>query len=254
MILNVTGLGFSYNGRRLLDGIGFSVHRGEMLVVVGINGVGKTTLLKCLCGILTPDRGNILLEGKQISRMSRIEVARRIGYVPQRYSDTDMSVFDAVLLGRKPHIGWAIAEKDLKITEDILAMLNLESMALRPISSLSGGEIQKVMIGRSLAQSPELLLLDEPTSNLDLRNQIEIMDILAGVVKQKDLAIIVTMHDINTALRFADRFLMLKDGCIHSMTPRESITEELIRRVFDVDVVMGTVGDYQVVIPAKPVQ
>ncbi len=209
MILNVTGLGFSYNGRRLLDGIGFSVHRGEMLVVVGINGVGKTTLLKCLCGILTPDRGNILLEGKQISRMSRIEVARRIGYVPQRYSDTDMSVFDAVLLGRKPHIGWAIAEKDLQITEDILAMLNLESMALRPISSLSGGEIQKVMIGRSLAQSPELLLLDEPTSNLDLRNQIEIMDILAGVVKQKDLAIIVTMHDINTALRFADRFLML---------------------------------------------
>jgi len=252
MILNVTGLGFSYNGRRLLDGIGFHVHRGEMLVVVGINGAGKTTLLKCLCGLLKPERGHILIDGKEISRMNRVELARCIGYVPQRYPDTDMSVFDAVLIGRKPHMSWAVAENDLKITEDILTMLNLESMALRPISSLSGGEIQKVMIGRSLAQKPELLLLDEPTSNLDLRNQIEIMDILAGVVEQKGLAIIVTMHDINTALRFADRFLMLKDGCIHSMTPRESVTEELIRHVLDVDVVMGKVGDYQVVIPAKP--
>jgi len=252
MILNVTGLGFSYNGRRLLDAVDFHVHRGEMLVVVGINGAGKTTLLKCLCGLLKPDIGHVLLEGKEISRMNRVELARCIGYVPQRYPDTDMSVFDAVLIGRKPHMSWAVAENDLKITEDILAMLNLESMALRPMSSLSGGEIQKVMIGRSLAQAPELLLLDEPTSNLDLRNQMEIMDILAGVVEQKGLAIIVTMHDINTALRFADRFLMLKDGCIHSMTPRKSITEDLIRHVLDVDVVMGKVGDYQVVIPAKP--
>ncbi len=132
MILNVTGTRVQLQRSKAPRWNWLFVHRGEMLVVVGINGVGKTTLLKCLCGILTPDRGNILLEGKEISRMKRIEVAQRIGYVPQRYTDTDMSVFDVVLLGRKPHIGWAIAEKDLQITEDILAMLNLSRWLYAP--------------------------------------------------------------------------------------------------------------------------
>ncbi len=252
MMLSVANVGFSYNGRKILDDIGFRIHEGEMLVVVGVNGAGKTTLLKCLCGILRPDEGSIFIDETEIAQMERSDRARRIGYVPQRYSDTDTSVFEAILLGRKPHMGWTVTEKDLHVTEEILRALKLESMALRPISSLSGGEVQKVIIGRSLAQEPDLLLLDEPTSNLDLKNQMEIMDILTGVARNRGLSVIVTMHDINTALRFADQFLMLKDGRVHSITPRASVTEELIRHVLDVDVIMGRVGDYRVVIPNKP--
>lgn len=250
MILSVRGVRFGYNGRNILDDISFNLSGGEMLAVVGVNGAGKTTLLKCLCGIFEPKGGSVLIDGKETAQMDRSERARRIGYVPQRYPDTDISVFDAVLMGRKPHMGWSVTRRDLRITEDVLHTLRLDSMALRPLSSLSGGELQKVTIGRSLAQEPDFLLLDEPTSSLDLKNQMEIMDILAGISKQRSLSTVVAMHDINTALRFADRFLMLKDGRIHSLTPRASITEESLRQVFGVDVTMGLIDGHRVVIPA----
>ncbi len=252
MILDVIDLKFRYNGKNILDGISFNLSEGEMLAVVGVNGAGKTTLIKCLCGILKPEKGNVFIDGRDTGRMGRAERARRIGYVPQRYSDADISVFDAVLLGRKPHMGWSSTRNDLRITEEVLCSLHLDSMALKPISNLSGGELQKVIIGRALAQEPDLLVLDEPTSNLDLKNQMEIMDILSRVAKQRELSTIVAMHDINTALRFADRFLMLKDGRIHSVLPRSSVTEESICQVLGVNVVMGRVDGHHVVIPGTP--
>ena len=251
MSLSVEGLAFSYNGRRILDDISFTLSRGELLAVVGVNGAGKTTLLKCLGGILRPERGKVFIDGRETSGMDRTERARRIAYVPQRYTDADITVFDAVLLGRRPHMGWSLAEEDLRITEDVLQALGLDSMALRPLSTLSGGEIQKVVIGRSLAQEPDLLLLDEPTSNLDLKAQMEIMSILTRVAQQSGLSTIAVMHDINTALRFADRFLMVKEGRIHSLTPRASISEDVLCQVFGVDVLMGIVEGYHVVVPAS---
>jgi len=165
-----------------------------------------------------------------------------------------VTVYDAVLLGRRPHMGWSLTERDHRVTMDVLHALHLESMALRPMSGLSGGELQKVMIGRSLAQEPDLLLLDEPTSNLDLKNQMEVIDILTVITKQRSVSTIVAMHDINTALRFADQFLMLKDGCIHSLSPRKDITGELIRQVLGVDVIMGKVDGFHVVIPTASAQ
>jgi len=254
MILNVSGVKFGYNGKMVLDEISFRLAEGEVLAVVGVNGAGKTTLLKCLSGILKPGSGKVLIDEMDTTRMDREERARRIGYVPQRYSDADVTVYDAVLLGRRPHMRWSLTERDLDVTEEVLCALHLESMALKPMSNLSGGELQKVIIARSLAQEPDLLLLDEPTSNLDLKNQMEVMDILTVVAKQRNVSTIVAMHDINTALRFADQFLMLKNGCIHSLAPRADITEELIRQVLGVDVIMGKVGGYQVVIPTTTAQ
>ncbi|HOW55545.1 MAG TPA: ABC transporter ATP-binding protein [Syntrophorhabdaceae bacterium] len=254
MNLNVSGVTFGYNGKMVLDDINFCLSGGEVLAVIGVNGAGKTTLLKCLCGILKPSGGAVLIDSTDTARMDRQERARRISYVPQRYVDASMSVYDAVLLGRKPHMGWSLTEHDLQVTEDVLHALHLESMALRQLSNLSGGELQKVIIGRSLAQEPDLLLLDEPTSNLDLRNQMEVMNILNTVAKQRNVSIIVAMHDINTALRFADRFLMLKDGHIHSLAPWGDITEGLICQVLGVDVIMGNVEGHHVVIPAPSIQ
>jgi iron complex transport system ATP-binding protein len=252
MILHVKGLQFGYNGKPVLDDISFSLSEGEVLAVVGTNGAGKTTLLKCLCGILELKKGRVFIDGLETTGMDRAERARRIGYVPQRYSEADINVFDAVLLGRRPHMDWSLTRHDLRVTEEVLRALHLESMALRPLSNLSGGELQKVIIGRALAQEPDLLVLDEPTSNLDLKNQMEIMNLLVAVARERSLSVIVAMHDMNTALRFADRFLMLKDGRIHSLTPRNSVTEDLICHVLGVDVVMGHIEGYPVVIPVAP--
>jgi iron complex transport system ATP-binding protein len=252
MMLDVSKVHFRYNGRMVLQDISFCLHGGEFLAVVGVNGSGKTTLLKCLNGILEQAKGTILLDGVDTRRMNRIDRARRISYVPQRYSDAHITVFDAVLLGRKPYMAWSWSEEDLRVTETVLSMLHLEDMALRPVSSLSGGELQKVIIGRAFAQEPQLLILDEPTSNLDIKGQMEIMGILSEVVKGRNISLIVATHDINMAMRFADRILMLKDGRIHSMALRGEVTEELIRQVLGVDVIMGRVEHYDVVVPLPP--
>ncbi len=254
MKLNVSGISFGYNGKKVLDDISFHLSSGEMLAVIGVNGAGKSTLLKCLCGILRPSEGKVAIDSTDTARMDQQERARRIGYVPQRYVDASITVYDAVLLGRKPHMGWSLTEHDLQVTEEVIRALHLEPMALRPLSNLSGGELQKVIIGRSLAQEPDLLLLDEPTSNLDLKNQMEVMNILNAVAKQRNVSTIVAMHDINTALRFADRFLMLKDGHVHSLAPWTDITESLICQVLGVDVIMGDVEGHHVVIPAPTIQ
>ncbi len=254
MILDVSNVKFAYNGKEVLNEITFHLVRGEMIAVIGINGSGKTTLLKCLSGILTPTSGSVRFDGADTIRMDRQQRARRIGYVPQRYVEADITVYDAVLLGRRPHMRWSVTDRDLQVAEDVIRSLHLESLALRPLSNLSGGELQKVIIGRALAQEPELLLLDEPTSNLDLKNQIEVMNMLNVISRERRLSTIVAMHDINTALRFADRLLMLKDGHVHSLIPRADITENAIRQVLGVEAILGNVDGYHVIIPTTTVQ
>lgn len=249
MILSVSGINFRYNSHPVLQEVTFELPSGQILGVLGVNGAGKSTLLKCINKILRPHGGTVLLDGTNLLRLSGDAVARRIGYVPQRYSEDQVTVFDAVLLGRKPHIKWAATDRDLRVVEGLLKLMGLEDCALRSVSTLSGGEAQKVMIARALAQEPKLLLLDEPTSSLDLRNQLEVMNLVIGVVRSEGVSAVIAIHDLNLALRFVDRFLILKGGSIHAMGLKEALTPEVIEEVYGVHSIFRTVEGYPVIIP-----
>jgi iron complex transport system ATP-binding protein len=249
MILSVNEITFRYNSHPVLLDVTFELPRGEIMAVLGVNGAGKSTLLKCVNRVLRPQGGSVLVEGTDLLRLSGDAVARRIGYVPQRYGDDQVTVFDAVLLGRKPHIRWAATDRDMRVVERVLTSMGLEDYALRPLSTLSGGEAQKVIIARALAQEPKVLLLDEPTSSLDLRNQLDVMNLVSTVVRTEGVSAVVAIHDLNLALRFADRFLILKDGVIHAMGPKEALNPEIIEQVYGVHSILRIVEGYPVIIP-----
>ncbi len=252
MILSVEGITFGYRSASVLGGVSFSMERGTVSAILGVNGAGKSTLLKCINRILRPAKGVVLLDETDLHKMTQTEIARHIGYVPQKYADNRLTVFDAVLLGRKPYIKWAATKRDIEIAENAIRAMKLEKFVLRPVSELSGGEMQKVIIARALAQEPDILLLDEPTSNLDLKNQVDVMNLITGVAREKKVAVVISIHDLNLALRFAGVFLLLKNGVIRECGGKESITTRIIREVYDVDVVLGEVGGYPVAIPVGP--
>jgi len=249
MILSVDGISFRYNSHPVLQEVTFELPSGQILGVLGVNGAGKSTLLKCINKVLLPHSGSVLLDGTNLLRLSGAAVARRIGYVPQRYTEDQVTVFDAVLLGRKPHIKWAATERDFRVVERLLKLMGLEACALRPVSTLSGGEAQKVVIARALAQEPKALLLDEPTSSLDLRNQLEVMNLVTNVVRSEGVSAVIAIHDLNLALRFVDRFLILKNGSIHATGLKEALTPEVIEEVYGVHSILSTVEGYPVIIP-----
>ncbi len=249
MILDVRHINFSYHNRPVLSDISFSSSAGELMAILGPNGVGKTTLLKCINAIHRPSSGEILVEGRDVLTMSPNEIARSIGYVAQRSESAWLTVFDAVLMGRKPHIKWKVSENDLKIVESGLRRLHLNELSLRYVTQLSGGELQKVSVARALVQEPQLMLLDEPTSFLDLKNQIEILEILRRVVDEHRIAAVMTMHDLNTALRYAQKFLFLKDHKVFATGHIEEITPEMIEEVYGVPVAIHKVDGFPVVVP-----
>jgi iron complex transport system ATP-binding protein len=248
MILSVNGIQFSYPSRPVLRGVSFQIERRQILAVLGVNGAGKSTLLKCLNRILRPEEGSVVLNGQDLLQMKRRDVAKRLGYVPQKNGVDSLTVFDSVLLGRKPYIGWAAAENDFQVVEKILRLMHLEELALRPVGELSGGEAQKVVIARALAQEPEILLLDEPISNLDLKNQLEVMDLIVRTVKDRGLSAILSIHDLNLALRFADLFLFLKNGRVHTFADRTAVTPAVIYEVYGVRVIFQEVQGFPVMI------
>jgi iron complex transport system ATP-binding protein len=249
MILNVQDLQFRFPGRPVLEQIRFMVEKGQVLTVLGTNGTGKTTLLKCLNRILTPTAGTVLIEGEPISTLSRNALAQKIGYVEQQRSGSRATVFNTVLLGRKPHIRWDISQHDMEIASQALETLGLADYALRYLDELSGGELQKVIIARALAQEPEILLMDEPTSSLDLKNQLEVLNLIRQISRARGIAAVVAMHDLNLALRFADRFILLKDKTIYAAGGPEVITPENIESVYAVPVTIAAHNGSRVVIP-----
>jgi iron complex transport system ATP-binding protein len=249
MILSLNGLGFRYPSRPVLQHVTFALDSGNCLAVLGTNGVGKSTLLKCINRILKPQEGVIRVDRDEVFKLSRLEVARRMGYVSQRNEGGRFTVFDAVVLGRKPYIKWDVSEKDLEIANRVIKKLGLETFALRYLDELSGGELQKVVIARALAQEPRVLLLDEPTSSLDLRNQLDVLNIVRQVVSEQGIAALVAMHDLNLALRFADKFVLLKNGTIFAAGGLEVMTPENIEEVYAVPVTVERFGAIPVVVP-----
>ena len=249
MILDVQQLGFAYNGKQLLKGVDLDVQPGELLVILGPNGVGKTSLLKCFNKIHSPNRGSVVVEGMDLLSMSPDAIALKLGYVAQQSERSRLTVFDAVLMGRRPHLRWKVGARDLKIVNAALGHLELDSLSLRYIDELSGGELQKVSIARALVQEPRLLLLDEPTSSLDLKNQISILSIIRRIVDEHAIGVVMTMHDLNSALRFADRYCFLKDGKIVSIGSCDQISAEMIEDVYGLPVALHQLDGSPLIVP-----
>jgi iron complex transport system ATP-binding protein len=249
MILNIQGLQFHYPGRQVLDEASFAVERGEVLAILGTNGTGKTTLLKCINRILTPTAGSVLIGDEPVASLSRNALAQKIGYVEQQRAGSRATVFNTVLLGRKPFIRWDITQHDMEIASQALEILGLGDYALRYLDELSGGELQKVIIARALAQEPEILLMDEPTNSLDLKNQMEVLTLIRQISRERGIAAVVAMHDLNLALRFADRFILLKDKTIFAAGGPEVMTPENIESVYAVPVMIAAHNGSRVVIP-----
>ena len=249
MILNVQGIRFYYPGRPVLEEASFTVEKGEILAILGTNGTGKTTLLKCINRILTPAAGTVWLGDAPVHALSRNALAQKMGYVEQQRSGSRATVFNTVLLGRKPYIRWDVTQHDMAIAGQALETLGLADYALRHLDELSGGELQKVIIARALAQQPDILLMDEPTSSLDLRNQLEVLALIRQISRERGIAAVVAMHDLNLALRFADRFILLKDKTIYAAGGAEVMTPENIEAVYAVPVTIAAHNGSRVVIP-----
>lgn len=254
--LEVNDVTFSYASVPVLKNVRIAVDTTEVLGVLGPNGAGKSTLLKCIDGILTPQEGSILLDGQDIRKMSRIELAKKIGYIPQSLSHAfSATVFDAVLMGRRPHLGWRTSEKDTEKVLETLHMLHIEDLAMRDINELSGGQMQKVFIARALAQEADVLLLDEPTSNLDVRHQLEVMHTIKSIVRKKGISAIMAIHDLNLAARYADRIIMMSDGTIFSAGgPASVLTRDNIKQVYGVIAEVNYNDGKPYIVPLKPVK
>lgn len=249
MKVEVQGVGFSYDSDPALTDVSLSVDDGEMVAVVGPNGSGKSTLLRCLNRILTADVGSIMIRGEDVADLDRAEIARQFGYVPQEQGGGfPATVFDTILMGRKPHIDWQPSDEDVEIVSTIVDQLELGDIAMRDINELSGGQRQKVVMARALAQEPEVLLLDEPTSNLDLKHQLQVLDIARTQIEGGVSAFLV-IHDLNLAARYADTFLLLKDGKVHAAGGSEVLCAENIEPVYDVEVSVDTTGTHPLIVP-----
>lgn len=249
MILKVKDLKFSYPSNRVLDNIEFSIAKGEIVIILGPNGTGKTTLLKCMNRILKPEAGLILLEDINIDDFKGKDLAKKIAYVEQQRIGSKSTVFDTVLLGRRPYIKWDITEKDIEITERALESLNIIDYSFKSLDELSGGELQKVIIARAIAQESDIILMDEPTNHLDLQNQINVLETVNALVKEKEISVIITMHDINLALRYGDKFIFMKDKEIHISGSSEVVNEKTIEEIYSVPVNILEYNNKKIVVP-----
>ena len=251
--ITIKDLSFSYGSRKILENLNLVVGDSEVLSLVGPNGSGKTTMIKCIDRILKP-KGAILLDGgRDLQSLSRQEVAKYIGYVPQSTTSVlTTTVFDTILMGRKPHMGWRVADEDIDKVVDIMKLLHVEEFALKDFSELSGGQKQRVLIARALCQEPEVLLLDEPTSNLDVKHQLEALDTVRTIVKKTDISAVMAIHDLNLAARYSDTLVMLKEGKVHAIgDPLALLTEENIRSIFGVEAAVMRDLDRPYVVPLR---
>lgn len=232
-MIEVKNLSFSYEkSAPVLRDISFSLHGGECAAVLGNNGAGKSTLLKCIDRILRPQSGEVLIDGRDLFSLSGGELAREVAYVAQNARSSALTVFDTVLLGRLPYIRWEATEEDRALVLALLERLKLTHLMLRPLSQLSGGEAQKVLLARALAQQPRLLLLDEPTSNLDPRNQHEVMQLVRELARERQICVLSVLHDLNLAIRYCDRFLLLKNAGLYASGGAACMTPENIEAVY----------------------
>lgn len=235
MKLRIQNLDFFYSRIHVLKNVSVSVNKGELVALVGPNGSGKSTLMKCINRILKYKSGVVEIDGIDIQNISNLDLAKKVAYVPQYESKIrGIKVFDMVLLGRKPYMSWKPSSNDYEIVSRVIETLRMEDFAMKDVFELSGGQQQLISIARAMVQEPDVFLLDEPTNNLDIKHQIKIMDVLKGLCREGK-TVIVTLHDVNLAIRYANRFIMLREGKVFSQGGKETITEENLRKLYDVE-------------------
>ncbi len=237
--LDVKNITLDYGQHAVIKGLSFQLQEGELVGLVGPNGCGKTSIIKSISRILAPSSGRIFLDGKELTNIPRNQLARTVGVVPQNpYLPETFTVFEVVVLGRNPHLGLFSGEstRDIKIVWQSMEWTDITHLAKRRIGELSGGERQRVTIARVLAQEPQVILLDEPTANLDISQQADILDLITGMCREKNIACLIAIHDLNIAAQYCMRIIMLKNGKVYvEGTPGEVVTAENVREVFDAD-------------------
>lgn len=228
----------SYGKHLVLDNVSFSIPKKGILGLLGPNGAGKTTLLKSLGGLIKSKSGKVMLDGIDLSGLSLKERSRQVGYVPQSANSLmSIRVIDIVMMGRIPYLRFNPSESDRNIVFKIVEHLGLEGLAFRYFNQLSGGERQRVLIARAIAQQPSLLLLDEPTSSLDMKHQLQTVNIVREYAKKEGITVVVSLHDLNLASMFCDQIMLFKDkGCYAYGSCEEVLTSENIQDVYEVQV------------------
>ncbi|WP_457591776.1 ABC transporter ATP-binding protein [Geoglobus sp.] len=251
-VRNVT---FSYGSRQVLKDVTFTANPGEVTVLIGPNGAGKTTLLKMMAGLITPTSGSVTLGGRDVREMSRDEITRIVSYLPQENVIPGiMTVYEVILLGRIPYLSWRVGQEDLEKVDRVMRDLGIESYAERAANQLSGGERQMVLIAQALVREPKVLLLDEPVSNLDIRNQLEILELVRNVTLERGMTSVVILHDLNLAIRYADKLVVVSGGGVYTQgRPKEVVNSRLLPDVYGVE---GKVelGEHIHVLPIRPIK
>ena len=234
-MLEIRNLRFGYDSRNpVLRGVNLILEEGNVGILLGRNGAGKTTLFKIMTGILRPDAGEILYNGRNLLEMSRRERAAVVAYVPQQIEFGDLTVYQSVLTGRVSYYTVKPSRSDLKVVERILTETGLEDVSCRNVLELSGGERQKVAIARALAQEPRVLVFDEPTGNLDIANELLIIREARKIAHEKGIIVISSIHDLNQAMFFGDRFFFMKDGTIIRSGDAGVFDQSIIKEVYGV--------------------
>ena len=246
MSISVQNLCFSYGKRRVLNNVNLEIGNGEMLCLLGPNGVGKSTLFNCILGLLTPESGAVKIDGETLTDIGIRELARKIAFVPQSHAPTfNYSVFDMVLMGTTARVGGLSSpgSEQMKLADEALERVGITHLRERGYMHISGGERQLTLIARALAQQSDVIIMDEPTANLDYGNQLRVLIRIRELVRE-GITVIQSTHNPEHAFLFADRVVALIDGCVAADgPPSESVTEELIEALYGVRVTLTKGSD-----------
>ncbi|EBR5147782.1 ABC transporter ATP-binding protein [Salmonella enterica] len=233
----IDSLSFGYSkNKNIISDVNFNIFSGDIVSILGINGCGKTTIMKNLIRVLRPSNGHISLNDVFIEKMPSMEIAKYISYVGQFIEKKRITVFDYILLGRRPYIKYKAQKKDYEIVDKVIKELDLIAILNHFVSEISGGQLQKVAIARALTQQPKFICLDEPTSSLDLKNQLAVLNTVTEYANKNNIGVVMIMHDINLALKYSNKFILLKNGKIFSFGNSDIMNKQNIRNVFGVDV------------------